>query len=317
MVNNITETDQPLLSVVIPLYCEALHIATLLSKVQDSLKFLNDTYEIILVDDGSPDNSWEIIKEETLKLPMIRALKLSRNFGKESAICAGLERASGKAVIVMDGDLQHPPELIPKMVALWQDGKADIVDAIKVDRGDELYINKIGAGFFYAALKKFSGYDLTNLTDYKLMDAQVVAAWLKMGERNLFFRGMSAWIGFRHAQIPFEVQKRGSGRSTMSIPRLIRLAVTAVTSFSSIPLHLVTVLGGIFLIFALIMGVQTLYMKFSGIAVSGFTTVILLQLIIGSLLMMTLGIIGEYIARVYDEVKRRPRYIIEQIIDKK
>jgi len=252
-----------------------------------------------------------------LKLPMIRALKLSRNFGKESAICAGLERASGKAVIVMDGDLQHPPELIPKMVALWQDGKADIVDAIKVDRGDELYINKIGAGFFYAALKKFSGYDLTNLTDYKLMDAQVVAAWLKMGERNLFFRGMSAWIGFRHAQIPFEVQKRGSGRSTMSIPRLIRLAVTAVTSFSSIPLHLVTVLGGIFLIFALIMGVQTLYMKFSGIAVSGFTTVILLQLIIGSLLMMTLGIIGEYIARVYDEVKRRPRYIIEQIIDKK
>lgn len=312
---NESSNTKPLLSVVIPLYREGDHLKKLISEIQMTLKPLNVPYELILVDDGSPDNTWSIIEEESKKYPMIGGLRLSRNFGKESAISAGLEKASGSAVILMDGDLQHPPQLIPEMLRLWRESKIDVVEAVKSNRGDESFINQTGAKMFYALLKKLSGYDLTNLTDYKLMDSRVVKAWLQMGERNLFFRGMSAWLGFKHEQIPFEVPERASGYSAMSLPRLTRLAITAVTSFSSLPLHIVTVLGGLFLLFALIMGIQTIYMKLAGLAVSGFTTVILLQLIIGSLLMITLGIIGEYIARIYEEVKRRPRYIVSKTID--
>lgn len=307
--------NQPLLSIIIPLYCEEAHIEKIISEIQKIMNTVNESYELILVDDGSTDNTWDVIKQEADKFPNLRAFQFSRNFGKESAISAGIEMARGNAVILMDGDLQHPPELIPEMFRLWRESKADIIEAVKSNRGKESLINKLGAGLFYTSLKKLSGYDLTNLTDYKLMDSKVVKAWLQMGERNLFFRGMSAWLGFKRIQIPFVVPERASGQSTMSISRLTRLAITAVTSFSSLPLHIVTIMGGLFLLFALIMGLQTLYMKLSGQAVSGFTTVILLQLIIGSLIMITLGIIGEYIARIYEEVKRRPRYIISDSID--
>jgi len=311
-----SHANQPTLSIVIPIYREGSHLEVLLSRIMDILVPTKESFELILVDDGSPDNTWKIIEKESKKYPMLRALKLSRNFGKESAISAGLKVANGNAVVVMDGDLQHPPELIPEMLKLWRGSKADVIEAVKVKRSKESFFNKIGARLFYASLKRLSGYDLTNLTDFKLMDSRVVKAWLQMGERNLFFRGMSAWLGFEHLKIPFEVPGRASGKSTMSISRLVRLALTAITSFSSLPLHLVTIAGVMFFLFSIFLAAQTIYMKLSGFAVSGFTTVILLQLIIGSLLMITLGIVGEYIARIYEEVKRRPRYVIAQTIDR-
>lgn len=307
---------QPTLSIVIPLYCEGKHLKELISEIRGSVDPLTIPYEIILIDDGSPDNTWAVIGEESVSSPMVRGLRLSRNFGKESAISAGLEAAGGKAVILMDGDLQHPPRLIPEMLRLWREEKPDVVEAVKSDRGKESLVNQIGAKFFYSALKKLSGYDLTNMTDFKLMDARVVKAWLQMGERNLFFRGMSAWLGFKTTQVSFEVPERASGHSSMSLIRLAKLAITAVTSFSSLPLHIVTILGSLFLLFALIIGIQTIYNWLTEGAVEGFATVILLQLIIGSLLMITLGIIGEYIARIYEEVKGRPRYVISETIKK-
>jgi glycosyltransferase involved in cell wall biosynthesis len=314
--DNKSSFNQPALSVVIPLYCEGSHLKTTISIIQNTLETLNESYELILVDDGSIDNTWAIIEEESKNYPMLKAARLSRNFGKEAALCAGLEMARGDAVIVMDGDLQHPPELIPEMVRLWRESRVDVVEAVKEARSREVLANKIGSKIFYSLLNTLSGYDLKGASDYKLMDRKVVTAWLQMGERNLFFRGMSAWLGFERIQIPFVASKRIGGQSGWSLFRLVRLAITAVTAFSSLPLHFVTLAGCVFLLFALILGGQTLLLKITGKAVSGFTTVILLLLIIGSLLMISLGIIGEYIARIYEEVKGRPRYVIKQTIDK-
>jgi len=316
LVMNQSMHRQPLISVVIPLYCEGPHVPRVLGELQRELESLQCSYEIILVDDGSPDNTWATVQEQSEKYPELRALSLSRNFGKESALCAGLETARGTAVIVMDGDLQHPPSLIPQMVKEWRESKADIVEAVKVKRGNESLADKIGAKIFYTLLNKLSGYDLTGATDFKLLDRRVVDAWLEMGERSLFFRGMTAWLGFKRIRIPFAVPKRVGGESKWPIIRLITLALTGITAFSSLPLQFISFAGGIFFIFAVILGGQTLYLKVTGVAVSGFTTVILLLLIIGSALMIGLGIIGEYLSRIYEEVKRRPRYVVAKFIDK-
>jgi len=304
-----------LLSLVIPLFGEEQNLKFVLDTIQTEIKKCKCDYELILVDDGSMDNTWAVIQNEAKFNKMIKALCLSRNFGKEAAICAGLEAAKGDAAILIDGDLQHPPDLIPEMVGLWRDGKGDIIEAVKKMRGKETALKRIGAIIFYYLFNKLSGSELGKSTDYKLLDRQVINAWLKMGERNLFFRGMTSWLGFKHVQIEFAVNKRFNGDSKWSFLNLTKLAVTALTAFSSLPLHLVTILGFFFLIFAVCLGINTLFQKIAGIAVSGFTTVILLQLIIGSLLMICLGIIGEYIARVYQEIKGRPRYLIKERIE--
>ena len=309
--------NNPVLSIVIPLYCEGQNLKILLSQVYQILENLNISYEIILIDDCSIDNTWALIEEETRKYPTLQGLKLSKNFGKEAALCAGIEHSKGSAVLTLDGDLQHPPEIIPEMVRKWMESDADIVEAVKESRGKESLVNKVGAVLFYTIMNKLSGYDLSNASDFKLMDRKVIDAWLKMGEQSMFYRGMSAWLGFKRVAIPFKVQERISGITGWSFLRLIRLSITAVTSFSSLPLHIITLSGGLFLLFALILGMQTIWGKILGDSVSGFTTVIILQLIIGSILMLSLGIIGEYLAKIFNEVKQRPRYVVAEIIDRR
>ncbi len=299
------------ISIIIPVYNEEKQIRESLRIIQSSLEKCNINHGFILVDDGSKDHTWRVLTEVASQTDGIRAIRLSRNFGKEAALCAGLEQADGDACLVMDADLQHPPELIPEMVRLWQDG-FEIVEAVKASRGKENFFHGISARFFYGILKAFSGIDLNMASDFKLLDAKVIASWREMNERNTFFRGMVAWVGYQSVTIPFEVPERIHGSSKWSTLKLIKLAITAITSFSSLPLQIVTFLGAIFFIGSIILGIQTLYMKFSGIAVSGFTTVILLLLIIGSCLMICLGIIGTYIAKIYEEVKNRPRYIISE-----
>ncbi len=302
------------LSVIIPLYREGSHLADTLKKIILVLDTLDAGYEVVLVDDGSPDDTWQAIKTQSEHYPSVKGIRLSRNFGKESALAAGLEHASGNAVVVMDGDLQHPPALIPLMVKAWQEG-ADVVEAIKQHRGRESSYSKARAKIFYQIFTRLTGYDLHGASDFKLMDRRVLEAWRRMGERNLFFRGMNAWLGFKRIQIPFDVPERVDGESGWSILQLARLAMTAVTAFSSAPLHLITFAGVSFVFFALTLGIQTLYLKASGQAVDGFTTVILLLLVIGGVMMLGLGIIGTYIARIYEEVKGRPRYIISEQVE--
>ena len=310
-----TEMNRPLLSIVIPVFREGAQLSNFLAAVRSSLSQCNLLYELVLVDDGSPDDTWSVITAEAESYQAIRALRLSRNFGKESALCAGMEHARGDAVIVMDADGQHPPSLIPEMVRMWQSSASDIVEAVKRRRGRESLSSKLGALLFYFILNKLSGFHFKGASDFKLMNRKAVNAWLEMHERNVFFRGMTVWMGFNTVQIAFEVVPRSAGQSTWSVLNRVKLALVGITAFSSFPLHLVTFAGVIFLALSVLLGLETLYLKVTGQAVSGFATVILLELIIGSFLMISLGIIGEYLARIYEEVKGRPRYLVKESIE--
>jgi dolichol-phosphate mannosyltransferase len=313
--NTSAEMNQPLLSVVIPVFREGRQLSSFLRAVQSSVSQCNLQYELVLVDDGSPDDTWRVITAEAKGSRVTRALRLSRNFGKEAALCAGLEHARGDAVIVMDADGQHPPALIPDMVQTWQSSGADIVEAVKCKRGRESLSSKVGAFLFYFILNRLSGFHFQGASDFKLMNRKAIDAWLRMHERNVFFRGMTVWMGFATVKIPFEVVPRSAGQSTWSVFKRLKLALTGITAFSSFPLHLVTFAGLIFLGLSVLLGIETLYLKLTGQAVSGFATVILLELTIGSLLMISLGIIGEYLARIYEEVKGRPRYLVNELIE--
>jgi glycosyltransferase involved in cell wall biosynthesis len=310
-----TDPSPNLISVVVPVFQEAEALKTFLATVRSALGQAAISYEIVLVDDGSADSTWPVIAEEAKASSSVRGFRLSRNFGKEAALCAGLEQARGAAVLVMDGDGQHPASLLPEMIRMWQATGADIVQAVKRSRGRESLSNKASALLFYVLLEKLSGFELKGASDFKLMSRKAVDAWLRMGERNVFFRGMTAWMGFTTVQIPFEVADRSRGQSTWSYLKRLKLAITGITAFSSVPLQLVTFAGGLFLVFSAILGAQTIYLKLTGQAVSGFATVILLELIIGSCLMISLGIIGEYLARIYREVKGRPRYLVTESTD--
>lgn len=313
--NNAGDNKKEFLSVVMPVYREGSHIGTVLGAVRDALAEADVSYEFVLIDDGSPDDTWIVLNEQAKAFPMLRAARLSRNFGKDAALCAGMEMARGDAVVVMDGDGQHPPSLLPEMVRTWRETGADIVEAMKITRGKETFFSRLSARLFYLIWNKLSGFELKGASDYKLLNRRAVNAYLQMEERNVFFRGMTAWLGFRRVQIPFEVAVRAGGQTGWSTLRRIGLALTGITAFSALPLQIITFTGMFFLLFAFALGVQTLFVFLSGHAVSGFTTVILLLLVIGSILMISLGIIGEYLARIYQEVKGRPRYVIAQSIE--
>jgi polyisoprenyl-phosphate glycosyltransferase len=302
--------DVPVFSVVVPAYEEAAGLADSLSAIARHARETGRAFELIVVDDGSADRTWEVLAAIRPTLPELRALRLSRNFGKEAAISAGLDVAAGAACIVMDADLQHPPALLPAMVRAWEAEGWDVVEAVKRSRGQESAIHGLVTRAFYRLAAWLTGYDLQDASDYKLLDRRVVAQWRRLGERTTFFRGLVAWLGFRRTAIAFDVPPRPHGRSRWSLLALVRLAVHAVTSFSAVPLQLVTALGVLLLLLAVGLGIQALHLWITGQAWPGFTTVILLQLITGGCLMVSLGIIGTYIARIYDEVKARPRYIV-------
>ena len=209
----------PLISVVIPLYNEGSHLRELLADLKTALQETGCRFEVVLVDDGSSDDTWAEIKDEARMWPDLRAIRLSRNFGKELALCAGLERARGNAVIVMDGDGQHPPSLLPLLIETWRTSGADIVEAVKRRRGRESLASKFGALTFYVILNKLSGFDLKGASDFKLIDRRVLDTWLAMRERNVFFRGMTAWMGFRTIQIPFEVASSSCGQIGVVLPQ--------------------------------------------------------------------------------------------------
>jgi len=315
-VDNNRRFEQAKLSVVIPVYQEGGHILSSIQVIEHILKQNSIIHEFVLVDDGSKDNTWQQLELIALQHKNVTAIRLSRNFGKEAALCAGLEYADGDMILVMDADLQHPPDLIPEMVRIWREEGYDVVEGIKTTRGKENILYSICAKIFYECIYKTSSIDLNKASDYKLLDKKVIEAWKQMPERTTFFRGMSAWVGFSRKQVIFDVQKRVDGKSKWSIIRLIKLAVYAITSFTTVPLHFITFLGMILFIISIGLGIQTIYMKFSGQALNGFTTVILLQLIIGSCVMISLGIIGIYLTKIYHEVKARPRYLIAKCIKK-
>lgn len=296
-----------------PAYNEEKMIKKAAETVSAILSAEKISYEIVFVNDGSKDQTWSEIEQASRKNPHIVGVNFSRNFGKESAMLAGLASASGDCCAVMDCDLQHPPETLVEMYRLWEQGY-EVIEGVKRTRGKESAMHRASAGMFYRIISKAVGIDMSRASDFKLLDRKAVDALLAMPERNTFFRALSSWVGFKTVSVEFDVQERTEGESKWSTWSLIQYAVKNIVSFSTVPMQCVTVAGILVFLFAVVLGVQSLVKYFSGHALEGFTTVILLILIIGSIIMISLGIIGYYIAKIYEEVKGRPRYIISKVV---
>lgn len=301
-----------MLSIIIPIYNE-INIEPNIERVISVMANAQIECEIILIDDGSKNGAWTELDALTKKHDNITAIAFSRNFGKESALCAGLDAAIGDCAVCLDADMQFPPEVIPEMYALWQDGY-EVVEGVKRRRQNEGLLYKLCSVTFYSLLKKTSGIDLKNGSDFRLLDRAAIDAWKSLPEKQTFFRGMSSWVGFKRIQYEFDVADRLDGKSKWSIKSLIGFAVDSVTSYTAAPLYAATAFGLLFLLFTVIMAIQTLYMKLRGNALGGFTTVILLQLLIGAVTLLGVGMTGIYIKKIYEEVKGRPRYIISRKI---
>ena len=303
--------NDKLLSIIIPSYNEQDMIPKTYEVIKQTLSSACIPFEIIFVDDGSADSTFENINKLTKEYPDVRGISFSRNFGKESAIFAGLENAAGACCVIMDCDLQHPPATIIEMYRLWEQGY-EVVEGVKSSRGKENPLHTLCANSFYGIISKVTGLNMADASDFKLLDRRAVEALLIMPERAPFFRALSSWIGFKTISVSFDVQERTVGTSKWSMWSLVKYAVRNITSFSGAPMQFVSFMGWMMLLFSFIFAIQSLYRYFTGNALEGFTTVILLLLIIGSVLMISLGIIGHYISRIYDELKGRPRYIISK-----
>ena len=301
-----------MLSVIIPAYNEEKCIKSAYNVIYSLLTEQNIDSEFIFVDDGSQDNTYKMITELSAEKDNVTGLHFSRNFGKESAISAGLSAVNGECAVVIDCDLQHPPEKIIEMYRLWEQGY-EIVEGIKKERGQEKKMHSIGAKFFYSVISRMAGFDMANSSDFKLLDRKVVEVLNKMPERG-FFRAISYWVGYNKTTVEYDVRMRVDGESKWSTRGLIKYAISNISSYSTAPMQIVTALGSVMLIISVIFGVWALIDKIIGRALEGMTTVIIITIFIGSIIMISLGIIGYYIARIYEEIKGRPKYIISSSI---
>lgn len=307
------EQEKNILTVVIPSYNEAGNIPRTAEAVLGALTTAEIPAELMFVDDGSSDGTWDEIERASQADGRVKGVRFSRNFGKEAAIFAGLELAGGACCAVMDCDLQHPPETLVEMYRLWQTG-FEVIEGVKADRGRESPLHKGMAALFYKIMSAATRIDMSRASDFKLLDRKVVDALVALPERNTFFRALSSWVGYRTTSVSYAVQEREIGQSKWSTASLVRYAVQNITSFTTKPLHLVTVLGVVFLVLAIVQGIECIVTYATHRAVAGFTTVILIELIVGSIVMISLGIIGGYIAKIYEEVKGRHRFIVAKTV---
>lgn len=298
------------LTVIMPVFNEAAQISANVQEVHSILEAAGVDHNFVLVDDGSRDSTWLRLQEMARSPVPVLAVRLSRNFGKEAALSAGLKKADGDAVVTMDADLQHPPRIILEMIDLWREGGFDVVEGVKIDRGRQSWTHKALAGTFYSGFSALTGLSLKQATDFKLLDRRVVDVLTGLNEKSTFYRGLTTWVGFTHATLPFAVEERTEGASRWSLRHLLRYAVDSTVSFTTVPLYLVSYAGAAFFVIGVLLGIQTLWVKISGSAVDGFTTVIILLLGIGGMIMVNLGVIGLYLSRIYDEAKARPQFVV-------
>lgn len=306
-------STQAFLSVIVPLHNEEASLAMFMQHLKPVLIRLEAEYEIVLIDDGSTDQTWKLIKDAVKNDSAVRGIRFTRNFGKEAAILAGLRAARGEPVVVMDGDGQHPPDLIPAMLDAWKQGYA-IAAANKQSRPNDGWATLAFARFFGYVLKWLSGLDLINSSDYRLLDRAVVDGLLACPEKVRFFRGMTSWTGFSTCRIPFAVPPRLAGNSRWSRFALMKMALHALISYSAKPLYYLFGAGLSGLLLSLVLAAQALYSWLAGIAVSGWTSLTLVMLFFGSANLLGLGILGIYLAQLFDEVKARPVYLIEESV---
>lgn len=299
-----------LLSVVLPAYNESEVIELSVKTLCETFTTANIDFELVFVDDGSKDDTWSKLSSATSD-NRVKAIHFSRNFGKEAAIFAGLEMSKGDCVIVMDCDLQHPPTTAVEMYHLWEQG-FEVVEGVKNTRGKETFLHTFAANTFYKMMSSSAGIDMSRASDFKLLDRKAVTALLKLPERNMFFRALSSWVGFKSTQIEYDVAERAGGSSKWSTVSLVKYALKNITSFTSFPLQFVSICGFVMILICVFFAVEAIITYSQGNAKEGFTTVILLLTFASSVLMLSLGIIGYYLSKIYEEIKGRPRYIIAE-----
>ena len=308
---NLTNQQKPVISAVIPAYNESKGLKEAINKIAEILEACEKNWEIVIVDDGSSDQTYQQVVQLAKADSRIKGIALSRNFGKEAAMLAGLEHAKGEAVIILDADLQHPPGFIPEMIDKWRSG-AQIVHAVKRSRKDDSAGKKAAAYCINQLISSLGGININNSSDFKLLDREIVDILVhRLPERERFFRGLTSWLGFAEEYIYFDVATRQGDESKWSFWSLLELAITALTSFTSLPLRIVTFLGFATMILGFFVAGDTILSLIKGQSVSGFATIIISLLLIGSFIMISLGIIGEYIAKIYEEVKARPHYLVK------
>jgi dolichol-phosphate mannosyltransferase len=301
------------LSVVAPVFNEGGLVAEFHRRLAAVLDGLGLTAEVIYVDDGSSDDTPAALEALRRKDPRVRVVEFSRNFGHQCAISAGLDRAAGRACVLIDTDLQDPPELVPKMVEEWKAG-FEVVYAVRASREGEGLFKRGTAALFYRLLSGLAGVDIPrNTGDFRLLDRRVVEALRSFPERNRFLRGLVSWVGFRQKGVPFERPPRAGGETKYSLVKMVRLALDGITSFSHLPLRLVTFLGfGCSLVSVVLLG-WTFYVKFvAHRSIQGWTSLIGVVLLLGGAQLLALGILGEYVSRIFDESKRRPLYVVRR-----
>lgn len=300
------------MSCVVPCRNEAANLALLLPMLSDTLTEASRSWEVILVDDGSTDNT-ALLLQGWAAIPGFRVLQLSRNFGKEAALTAGLEAAAGDVVIMMDADLQHSPTLIPAFIRHWQQG-ADVAYAVRQDRSGESGFKRLGTRWFYALVNAADRFDVpAGAGDFRLMDRRVVDALLALPERNRFMKGLYAWVGFKAVAVPYVPDPRAHGSSHFSPWRLIRLSIDGLTAFTTWPLRAVSMMGFILALMAFLYGgyLTASYLLY-GHAVSGWTTIVVSLMLFAGIQLLSLGIVGEYVGRIFEEVKARPLFVIQR-----
>jgi len=300
-----------MLSVVIPAFNEQEMVPAAAGQIDGILSRAGIPHELIFIDDGSRDATWAEIRAESEHRDTVRGVHFSRNFRKEAAIFAGLQAADGDCVAVIDCDLQHPPEKLVEMYRLWEQG-IEVVEGVKTDRGEESLAHRVAAKTFYRLISEATHIDMTRASDFKLLDRKAVNVLLSMREKRAFFRALSSWIGFRTAEVPYEVRERAAGESKWSTWLLIKYALSNITAFTSLPLHLITGCGAASFLAALIVGIVSIVRLAMGRVVTGLTGAVILLLFLSGLIMVGLGIIGYYLGNIYMEIQDRPRFIVSE-----
>jgi len=300
-----------MISIVVPVFNEQDVLPQFYQHISKVIVQINMPYELIFVNDGSSDKSSEIIEEIIKNDNNVKSVEFSRNFGHQSAIAAGLYYARGDAVIALDADLQHPPELIPELINKWQQGY-DVVYTCRKDTANSNIFKKYSSTFFYKVINSLSNVNIpAGAADFRLMDKKVVEAFRSINENRLFIRGLVSWMGYRQIGIAYDAPARYAGNSKYSLIRMVRLAVDGITSFSSIPLYISTVFGIIISMLSFIYAAYTIYSwLFTNRNIEGWTSLMFVILFMGGIQLMTIGILGTYLGRIYDETKGRPRYLV-------
>jgi glycosyltransferase involved in cell wall biosynthesis len=308
-------TDQPELSVVIPVFNEEINIGPMYDRLLVALSDKVSGLEILYVDDGSADSSWEKISELAIRDERVRGVRFARNFGHQAALTAGVDVARGRAVVIIDGDMQDPPEVIPQMVDRWREG-IEVVYGQRESREGETWFKLATASAFYRILRGITNVDIpVDTGDFRLMGPRAVAAFRAMPERNRFIRGLVSWIGFPQAAVMYQRQARQAGGTKFPVRKMIRFALDGITSFSFFPLRLATWTGFGVSIFAFLYIVVVLILKATGVSWLGYTSLMASILFLGGVQLLMIGIMGEYLARIFDEVKRRPLYLVGERTD--